>query len=126
LTGINRAAVLIAINEPALRLRQSGPLSGTAIEHGSAKILERNMQKPGSGASAIASDADITSILGNLDPDKLLAVLSLRPTIAEVEEASMWLSGDADVFGANEPVKGNASHIITILTAEEEEEPRVV
>jgi len=84
------------------------------------------MQKPGSGASAIASDADITSILGNLDPDKLLAVLSLRPTIAEVEEASMWLSGDADVFGANEPVKGNASHIITILTAEEEEEPRVV
>ena len=39
------------------------------------------------------------------------------------EEASMWLSGDADVFGANEPVKGNASHIITILTAEEEEEP---
>jgi hypothetical protein len=36
----------------------------------------------------------------------------LRPTIAEVEEASMWLSGDADVFGANEPVKGNASHIM--------------
>jgi hypothetical protein len=83
------------------------------------------MQKVDSGG-AIASDADIISILGNLDPDKLLAVLSLRPTIAEVEEASMWLSGDADVFGANEPVKGNASHIITILTAEEEEEPRVV
>ena len=83
------------------------------------------MQKLDSGGSAIASDADIISILGNLDPDKLLAVLSLHPTIAEVEEASMWLSGDADVFGANEPVKGNASHIITILTAEEEEEPRV-
>jgi hypothetical protein len=46
----------------------------------------------------------------------------LHPTVAEVEEASMWLSGDADVFDADEPVKGNASHIITILTAEEEEE----
>jgi len=85
------------------------------------------MQKHDSGGGAVATDADITNILGNLDPEKLLAILSLRPTIAEVEEASTWLSGDADVFGANEPVKGNASHIITILTAEEEEEegPRV-
>ena len=82
------------------------------------------MQKPDSGGSAVAAtDVEITSILGNLDSDKLLAILSLQPTIAEVEEASIWLSGDADVFGANEPVKGNASHIITILTAEEEEEP---
>lgn len=82
------------------------------------------MQKPDSGGTAVATHADITNILGNIDSDKLLAILSLRPTIAEVEEAWMWLSGDADVFGANEPVKGNASHIVTILTAEEEEEPR--
>ena len=82
------------------------------------------MQKPDSGGAAIATDADITSILGNIDSDKLLAILSLRPTIAEVEQASMWLSGDVDVFGANEPVKGNASHIVTILTAGEEDELR--
>ena len=82
------------------------------------------MRRGDSGGSAVATDADVTSILGNIDSDKLLEILSLRPTIAEVEEASMWLFGDADVFGANEPVKGNASHIITILTAEEEEEPR--
>ena len=81
------------------------------------------MQKSDSGGNAAATDADVTSILGNLDSDKLLAILSLHPTVAEVEEASIWLSGDADVFGANEPVKGNASHIVTILTAEEEEEP---
>ena len=78
------------------------------------------MQKPDTGGNAVATDADITSILGNLDADKLLAILSLHPTVAEVEEASIWLSGDADVFDADEPVKGNASHIITILTAEEE------
>ncbi|MFZ3248090.1 MAG: hypothetical protein WB037_22815 [Pseudolabrys sp.] len=81
------------------------------------------MQKPDTGGNAVATDADITSILGNLDADKLLAILSLHPTVAEVEEASIWLSGDADVFDADEPIKGNASHIITILTAEEEEEP---
>ena len=81
------------------------------------------MQKPDTGGNAVATDADITSTLGNLDADKLLAILSLQPTVAEVEEASIWLSGDADVFDADKPVKGNASHIITILTAEEEEEP---
>ena len=51
-------------------------------------------------------------------------ILSLHPTVSEVEGAAMWLSGDTDVFGANPPVKANVSHIVTILTAEEEEEQR--
>ncbi|HMA57738.1 MAG TPA: hypothetical protein VKP52_13620 [Pseudolabrys sp.] len=82
------------------------------------------MDKLDSGGKVAATDADITSILGPIDSEKVLEILSLHPTIAEVEEAAMWLSGDADVFGANVPVKGNASHIVTILTAEEEEEQR--
>jgi hypothetical protein len=82
------------------------------------------MQKLDSGGTAVATNADIKDILGSINSDKLLAILALRPTIAEVEEAAMWLSGDADVFGANEPIKGNVSHIVTILTAEEEEEAR--
>jgi hypothetical protein len=82
------------------------------------------MNKPNSGGNAAATNDDITSILGPIDPDKLLEISSLRPTVAEIEEAAMWLSGDTDVFGVNPPVKGNASHIVTILTAEEEEEQR--
>lgn len=82
------------------------------------------MQKLNSGGTAVATDTDVTSILGSINSDHLLEILSLRPTIAEVEEAAMWLSGDTDVFGANKPIKGNVSHIVTILTAEEEEEPR--
>jgi hypothetical protein len=35
----------------------------------------------------------------------------------------VWLAGDADVFGAGEPVKGVASDIVTILTENEDEEP---
>ena len=53
----------------------------------------------------------------------MLAIMSLQPTIADIEEASMWLEGDADVFGAGEPVKGVAAEIVTILTENEEEEP---
>ena len=59
----------------------------------------------------------------DIDPVKLLEIISLRPTLADIEEASVWLAGDADVFGAGEAVKGVASDIVTILTENEEEEP---
>ena len=81
------------------------------------------MPKPDSGGSlAVATRDDVKDVLGIVDPAKLLAIMSLRPTIADIETASMWLSGDADVFGAGEPVKGVASDIVTILTENEEEE----
>lgn len=71
-----------------------------------------------------ATHDDVKSILGDLDEGKLLSIMALRPTIADVEEASLWLGGDVDVFGAAPPLKGVASQIVTILTAgEEEEEP---
>lgn len=81
------------------------------------------MDKPNSGGKA-ATSADITSIMGPIDSDRLLQILSLHPTVSEVEQAAIWLSGDTDVFGANPPTKGNVSSIVTILTAEEEEEQR--
>jgi len=43
---------------------------------------------------------DVRRILGVLDETKLLPILALRPTLSDVEEASIWLGGDADVFGA--------------------------
>jgi hypothetical protein len=83
------------------------------------------MAKSNSGGDTkVATHDDIRSILGEIDTEKLVTILSLQPTIADLEAASLWLSGDADVFGAGEPIKGAASKIVTILTAEEEEEPR--
>jgi hypothetical protein len=75
------------------------------------------------GKHGFATSDDVARILGNLDETKMLSILALRPTIADVEEASIWLGGDRDVFGPGEPLKGIASRIVTILTAEEEEEP---
>jgi len=71
-----------------------------------------------------ATHEDVRSILGDLDPSKMVPIMALRPTVSDVEEASMWLAGDLDVFGAGRPLKGIASQIVTILTAEEEEERR--
>jgi hypothetical protein len=80
-------------------------------------------QAAAGGNRAVTTRDDIKGILGDIDPATMLAILSLRPTIANIEEASVWLEGDADVFGAGEPAKGVVSDIITILTEDEEEEP---
>ena len=69
---------------------------------------------------ALATHKDIRDILGNLDDGKMVAILALKPTIVDLEEASMWLSGDADVFGPGRALKDVAARIVTILTADEE------
>ena len=75
------------------------------------------------GKEKLATREDIESILGEIDTETLLAIVELRPTIADVETAFLWLDGDPDVFGSGEPLKGAASEIVTLLTENEEEEP---
>ena len=72
---------------------------------------------------ALAVPDDIQHILGTLDEAKLLDIMALRPTILDIEEASVWLAGDTDVFGAGQPLRPVASDVVAILTADEEEEP---
>jgi hypothetical protein len=71
----------------------------------------------------LATQNDIKGVLGDIDAAEMLAIMSLRPTLADIEKASAWLEGDPDVFGAGEAVQGVASEIIAILTENEEEEP---
>ncbi len=76
------------------------------------------------GQRGLARRDDIVHILGDLDDGAVMAILALKPRIVDVEEASMWLSGDRDVFGAERPLKGVASEIVTLLTADEGEASR--
>jgi len=73
---------------------------------------------------ALATADDIRRILGTLDEVKLLDIVALRPSILDVEEASLWLAGDSDIFGAGQPLKPVAGEIVAVLTADEEEELR--
>jgi hypothetical protein len=82
-----------------------------------------NTPVPAENPNTLATPDDVKSILGELDDAKLLDILALSPTILDIEEASMWLSGDSDVFDASQPLKQVAGDIVAILTAEEEEEP---
>lgn len=70
-----------------------------------------------------ATHEDVTDILGHLDETKMLPILALRPTVTDLEEASMWLAGDVDVFEPR-PLKSISGQIVTILTENEEEERR--
>jgi hypothetical protein len=68
-----------------------------------------------------ASADDVRRILGNVDTAKLLEIMGLRPTVLDLEQASMWLAGDTDVF-AGQPLPPTAGSLVAILTADDEDE----
>ena len=48
------------------------------------------MQRPATASSRkAATHDDVKRILGNLDETKMLPILALRPTVADIEEASI-------------------------------------
>jgi hypothetical protein len=79
-------------------------------------------QKTNPAHGTVASPDDIRRIIANLDDEKLLEIMALQPTVLDVEEASLWLAGDSDVFGAGKPLGSIAGEIVAILTADQEEE----
>jgi hypothetical protein len=78
-----------------------------------------------SSRSADATHADLLRILGDVDERKVMEILALRPTLAEVEEAVFWIEGSGDLIGkAGHPLTGIAAEIFEILTADQEEPAR--
>ena len=75
---------------------------------------------PSEDRGVLATADDVRRILGALDETKLLEIAALRPTIRDVEEASLWLGGNSDVF-VGQPLKAIPGEIVAILTADEEE-----
>lgn len=74
--------------------------------------------------SIAASREDLRRLFGDIDERRVLEILALRPTIAEVEQASVWASGDADVLAkTGHTLTGTTAQIVEILASDEEEEP---
>jgi hypothetical protein len=69
-----------------------------------------------------ASAAEVRGVFGTIDEDRLAAVLALQPSLEEVEEASLWLSGDMDVFGPGRPLSAAAGRIVAVLIEDEEDD----
>lgn len=72
----------------------------------------------------LAVPDDVLRILGELDAETVLEILALRPTVRDLEDASVFLAGDSDVFGPGNPLHSPAGDIVAILTADAEEAER--
>ena len=66
-----------------------------------------------------ATANDVTSILGEMDAAKLTEIVSLRPTLRDLEEVRMFVAGDRDVFGAGVALAGVPACILEIVTEDE-------
>jgi hypothetical protein len=67
---------------------------------------------------------DWLRLVGDVDERKVLDILALRPTVAEIEQAALWAAGDGDVLAKRgHSLTGTAAEVLDILTADEEEEP---
>ena len=75
------------------------------------------------GIKATASDAH--QILGDMDDSTLVAIMALHPSVAQLEEARLWLNGAGDVLGKEKrPLDGVVAQIFGMLALEDEEQPR--
>jgi len=74
---------------------------------------------------AMATRIDLLRLVGDVDERKIIDILALHPTIAEIEEASLFAAGNGDILArGGHPLSGIAAEVLEILTAgEEEEEP---
>lgn len=71
-----------------------------------------------------ATGDDLHQILGDMDDSTAVAILALHPSLAQLEEARVWLSGTGDVLGKeHRPLDGVVAQIFDMLAVDEEEEP---
>ena len=85
------------------------------------------MPKPKSGQPVRGQEAtgsDLHQILGEMDDSRAVEILALHPSVAQLEEARVWLNGGGDVLGKqHRPLDGVVAEIFDMLKVDEEELP---
>ncbi len=68
-----------------------------------------------------AGHEDLAKVLPDLDDARALEILALTPTVAEIEQAALWASGDGDILDrSGHPLHGKVARIFEILVRDEE------
>ena len=77
---------------------------------------------PRKGTQAVATPEELTKLLGHIDPATAVKVLELQPTLAELEEAAMWLAGQGNLPDrAGHSLAGKTAAIYEMLAVNDEE-----
>lgn len=71
-----------------------------------------------SAQQTVVTADDVQRILGGLDALTLVEVMAMRPSIADLEQASAWLGGQWHLFSPTRPLRPVAGQIVNLLTVE--------
>ena len=86
------------------------------------------MPKPNAGQSVRderATGTDVHQILGDMEDSTAVAILALHPSVAQLEEARVWLDGAGEVLGKEHRLlDGVVAQIFDMLSVQDEEEQR--
>ena len=73
--------------------------------------------------ASIAQEADLRRVVADLDDAKAIEILDLAPTVAELEEAAVWSSGEGDrIDREGHQLTGKVARIYEILVRDDEDE----
>ncbi len=72
-------------------------------------------------AAHLATSEDIRRLFRHLDDHAVAAVLALKPTVAQLEEASARTAGAGEVFADIRPARGIVEDIIELAGMEDDE-----
>lgn len=85
--------------------------------------MVRNSDQLPYEANRPATREDLRRILGELEDPRVIDVLELHPTVADLETAAICLAGDQDVLGKDRhPVSPVAKEVVDILSDDEEDD----
>lgn len=65
---------------------------------------------------------EIKAVLGDIDDNKIIEILALKPSLVDLEAAVMWLAGDSDILAKDGyQLSEAAAQIVDILAMDEDE-----
>ncbi|MBX9945780.1 MAG: hypothetical protein K2Y40_16985 [Reyranella sp.] len=66
---------------------------------------------------------DLIRLLGELDGEQVAEILALKPALADVELAALWLSGQGDQLARRgQALTGTVAEIVDIVADDEEDD----
>jgi hypothetical protein len=72
----------------------------------------------------IATPEDLQRLLGDLDGATISAIMTLAPSMAEIEKAALWVVGEGETMPARQQPQGKIKAILDLIVVVEEEEQR--
>jgi len=74
--------------------------------------------------AAMATSEDVKHLFRGIDDHTAAAIMALKPTVAQLEEAMSRASGAGEIFAGLRPAEGNVARILEMIRElDEAEEP---